>query len=167
MVLYIFRRLIQLVPLLFFVSALIFFLLYSMPGDPLYRMLEGIPNLRAEDYQRLRSLYGLDDPVYIQYWKWLWQMLQLNPGYSREFGQPVFDVIAPTLKNTLVLTLSAVVIGKMLAVLFGIFSAVKQYSIWDYVLTTFTFVGYSIPAFWLALMMIIVFAVKLGWLPTS
>lgn len=155
------------VPLLFFISVMIYFLLYLMPGDPLYSMLQDVPHIRAEDYQRLRKLYGLDDPVYIQYWKWLWQMLQLNPGYSREFGQPVLDVITPTLKNTLVLTITAVIIGKGLAVLFGIFSAVKQYSIWDYILTVFTFVGYSIPAFWLALMMIIVFAVKLGWLPTS
>jgi peptide/nickel transport system permease protein len=164
---YVIRRFIQMVPLLFVISVLIYLLLYLMPGDPLYSMLQDVHLVRAEDYQRLRALYGLDDPVYIQYWKWLWQMLQLNPGYSREFGQPVFDVIAPTLKNTLVLTLSAVVIGKILAVLFGIVSAVKQYSIWDYALTVFTFVGYSIPAFWLALMMIIVFAVKLGWLPTS
>lgn len=155
------------IPLLFFISVMIYFLLYLMPGDPLYSMLQDVPHIRAEDYQRLRKLYGLDDPVYIQYWKWLWQMLQLNPGYSREFGQPVLDVITPTLKNTLVLTISAVLIGKVLAVLFGIFSAVKQYSIWDYMLTVFTFVGYSIPGFWLALMMIIVFAVKLGWLPTS
>ena len=83
-----------------------------MPGDPLYRMLEGVPNLRPQDYERLRKLYGFDDPVYIQYWKWLWQLLQLNPGYSREYGQPVIDIILPALKNTLVLTISAVVIGK-------------------------------------------------------
>lgn len=86
MVFYIFRRLVQLVPLLFFVSALIFFLLYSMPGDPLYRMLEGIPNLRPEDYERLRKLYGFDDPFYIQYWKWLWQLLQLNPVIRASMG---------------------------------------------------------------------------------
>ena len=164
---YVVRRFFQMVPLLFFISVMIYLLLYLMPGDPLYSMLQDVHLVRAEDYQRLRKLYGLDDPVYVQYWKWLWQMLQLNPGYSREFGQPVLDVITPTLKNTLVLTITAVVIGKVLAVLFGIFSAVKQYSIWDYILTVFTFVGYSIPAFWLALMMIIVFAVKLGWLPTS
>jgi peptide/nickel transport system permease protein len=164
---YIFRRLIQLVPLLFFVSALIFFLLYSMPGDPLYRMLEGIPNLRPEDYERLRKLYGFDDPFYIQYWKWLWQLLQLNPGYSREYGQPVIDIIIPALKNTLVLTITAVVIGKLIAIALGIFSAVRQYSIGDYLLTALTFVAYSVPAFWLGLMMIILFSVKLGWLPTS
>jgi peptide/nickel transport system permease protein len=164
---YVIKRFFQMIPLLFFISVMIYFLLYLMPGDPLYSMLQDVPHVRAEDYQRLRKLYGLDDPVYIQYWKWLWQMLQLNPGYSREFGQPVLDVITPTLKNTLVLTITAVIIGKVLAVVFGIYSAVKQYSIWDYGLTVFTFVGYSIPAFWLALMMIILFAVKLGWLPTS
>lgn len=164
---YLTRRIIEMVPLLFFISALIYLLLYLMPGDPLYSMLEDVPNLRPEDYKRLRTLYGLDDPVYVQYWKWLWQVLQLKPGYSREYGQPVLDVILPALKNTLVLTLTAVVLGKFLAVLLGIFSAIRQYSIGDYLLTALTFMAYSVPAFWLALMMIIVFAVKLGWLPTS
>lgn len=167
MLFYVVRRLFQTIPLLLFVSALIFALLYSMPGDPLYRMLQDIPNLRPEDYDRLRKLYGFDDPFYVQYWKWLWQLLQLNPGYSREYGQPVFDIVWPALKNTLVLTVSAVVIGKVLAILLGIFSAVRQYSIGDYLLTGITFVAYSVPAFWLGLMMIIAFSVKLGWLPTS
>jgi peptide/nickel transport system permease protein len=167
MLLYIVRRLLQLVPLLFFISALIFLLLYLMPGDPIYRMLEGIPNLRPADYDRLRKLYGLDDPVYVQYWKWLWQLIQLNPGYSREYGQPAIDIILPALKNTLVLTLSAVVIGKTVAILLGIFSAVRQYSIGDYLLTGLTFIAYSVPAFWLGLMLIIAFSVQLGWLPTS
>jgi peptide/nickel transport system permease protein len=167
MVLYVIRRLLQTVPLLLFISALIFLLLYLMPGDPIYRMLEGIPNLRPADYERLRKLYGFDDPVYVQYAKWLWQLIQLNPGYSREYGQPVIDLILPALKNTLVLTVTAVVIGKSVAILLGIFSAVRQYSIGDYLLTGLTFVAYSVPGFWLGLMMIIVFSVKLGWLPTS
>lgn len=167
MLFYVLRRLFQTVPLLLVISALIFTLLYLMPGDPLYRMLEGIPNLRPQDYERLRKIYGLDDPVYIQYWKWLWQLIQLNPGYSREYGQPVINMILPALKNTMVLTISAVVIGKLLAVVLGIFSAVRQYSIGDYILTAITFVSYSVPAFWLGLMLIILFSVKLGWLPTS
>jgi len=167
MFLYVIRRLLQTVPLLLFISALIFLLLYLMPGDPIYRMLEGIPNLRPADYERLRRLYGFDDPVYVQYGKWLWQLIQLNPGYSREYGQPVIDLILPALKNTLVLTVTAVVIGKSVAIVLGIFSAVRQYSIGDYFLTGLTFVAYSVPGFWLGLMMIIAFSVKLGWLPTS
>src|SRR5438309_7022933 len=154
MLLYIVKRLFQTIPLLLVISALIFTLLYLMPGDPLYRMLEGIPNLRPEDYERLRRLYGFDAPIYVQYGKWLWQLLQLNPGYSREYGQPVFDIIWPALKNTLVLTVAAVVIGKLLAIVLGIFSAVRQYSIGDYILTAVTFVAYSVPAFWLGLMLI-------------
>jgi peptide/nickel transport system permease protein len=164
---YLLRRTYQLVPLLLVISAFIYLLLYLMPGDPLYRMLEDVPNLRPQDYERLRKIYGLDDPVYIQYWKWLWQLILLNPGYSREYGQPVNEIILPALKNTLVLTISAVVIGKVLAILLGIFSAVRQYSIGDYILTAITFISYSVPAFWLGLMLIILFSVKLGWLPTS
>ena len=164
---YLLRRTYQLVPLLLVISAFIYLLLYLMPGDPLYRMLEDVPNLRPQDYERLRKIYGLDDPVYIQYWKWLWQLILLNPGYSREYGQPVIEIILPALKNTLVLTISAVVIGKVLAILLGIFSAVRQYSIGDYILTALTFISYSVPAFWLGLMLIILFSVKLGWLPTS
>ncbi|MGE5304058.1 MAG: ABC transporter permease [Alphaproteobacteria bacterium] len=167
MLLYVVRRLLQTIPLLLFISALIFLLLYLMPGDPIYRMLEDVPNLRPADYDRLRKLYGFDDPVYVQYAKWLWQLIQLNPGYSREYGQPVIDLILPALKNTLVLTISAVVIGKSVAILLGIFSAVRQYSVGDYLLTGLTFVAYSVPGFWLGLMMIITFSVKLGWLPTS
>lgn len=167
MLFYVTRRLLQTVPLLVFISALIYLLLYLMPGDPLYRMLEDVPNLRPQDYERLRKLYGLDDPIYLQYWKWLWQLIQLNPGYSREYGQPVIEIIVPALKNTLVLTVIAVIIGKAVAILLGIFSAVRQYSIGDYLLTALTFIAYSIPAFWLGLMMIIAFSVKLGWFPTS
>ena len=164
---YLIHRTIQIVPLLFVISAFIYLLLYLMPGDPLYRMLEDVPNLRPADYERLRKLYGLDDPVYVQYWKWLWQLILLNPGYSREYGQPVIDIILPALKNTLVLTITAVVIGKVAAILLGIFSAVRQYSVGDYILTALTFISYSVPAFWLGLMLIIAFSVKLGWLPTS
>ena len=167
MLYYVTRRLLQTAPLLVFISALIYLLLYLMPGDPLYRMLEDVPNLRPQDYERLRKLYGLDDPIYVQYWKWLWQLIQLNPGYSREYGQPVIEIIVPALKNTLVLTVIAVIIGKAVAILLGIFSAVRQYSIGDYLLTALTFIAYSIPAFWLGLMMIIAFSVKLGWFPTS
>ena len=167
MLYYVTRRLLQTVPLLVFISALIYLLLYLMPGDPLYRMLEDVPNLRPQDYERLRKLYGLDDPIYVQYWKWLWQLIQLNPGYSREYGQPVIEIIVPALKNTLVLTVIAVIIGKAVAILLGILSAVCQYSIGDYLLTALTFIAYSIPAFWLGLMMIIAFSVKLGWFPTS
>lgn len=167
MLAYVARRLLQTLPLLLAISALIFTLLHLMPGDPLYRMLEGIPNLRPQDLDRLRRIYGFDDPVYVQYAKWLWQLVQLNPGYSREYGQPVFEIIVPALKNTLVLTIAAVVLGKLIAIALGIFSAVRQYSLGDYLLTATTFVAYSVPAFWLGLMLIILFSVKLGWLPTS
>src|SRR5262249_10293614 len=167
MLVYVARRFLQIVPLLLFISALIFMLLYLMPGDPLYRMLQDIPRLRAEDYDRLRRLYGFDDPVYIQYWKWLWQLIQLNPGYSTEYGQPALAIIWPAPEHPLVLSFSAVVVGQFVVIILGFYSHGREYSIGDYLLSGLTFLAYSVPGCWLGLMMIIVFSVKLGWLPTS
>ncbi len=139
-----------------------------MPGDPLLAMLKsGDKVYTPEQYLRLRESWGVDDPFYIQYFKWSWQLLQGNMGHSRYYGMPVNSLIFPRLVNTIILTLSAVVIGKSIAVLLGIYSAVKQYSLGDYAFTTFVFFGYSAPNFWLALMFVILFSVTLGWLPTG
>src|SRR5439155_1655341 len=111
---------------------LVFSLLTSMPGDPLDRMLEDNPDFTYEDYMRLRSIYGLDDPVYIRYFKWAGQVLQGNLGYSRQYKIPVQNLVLPRLNNTLILSIMALVFALVVALALGIISAVKQYSFIDY-----------------------------------
>lgn len=164
---YLAQRLIQLVPLLVAVSVMVFVLLHLMPGDPLYTMISELPNATQEDYLRLRNLYGLDDPIYVRYLKWVGQVVQGNLGFSVENHLPVLDLILPRLRNTLILTVSAMLIGKTLAILIGIYSALRQYSPGDYLATAFAFFGYSVPGFWFGLMLIMLFAVHLGWFPTG
>lgn len=165
---YVIHRLVQMVPLLIIISVIVYALLVNMPGDPLLAMLKsGDRVYTPEQYLRLREAWGLDDPFYIQYFKWSWQFLQGNLGYSRYYKMPVETLIFPRLVNTLILTLSAVIIGKSIAIVIGIYSAVKQYSFRDYTFTTLVFFGYSAPNFWLALMFVILFSVILGWLPTG
>src|SRR6266511_5113283 len=114
------------IPLLVLVSILVFALLTSMPGDPLDRMLEDNPDFTYEDYMRLRAIYGLDDPVYIRYFKWAGQVVQGNLGYSRQYKIPVQNLVLPRLQNTLTLTLLAFVVAITLALTLGIMSAIKQ-----------------------------------------
>src|SRR5205823_4698216 len=118
-----------------------------------------------EDYVRLRAIYGLDDPFYVAYFKWAAQVVQGNLGYSRQYKIPVGQLVGPRLQNTLTLTTLAFVIALFSALFLGIISAVKQYSIVDYASMGLTFVGSSLPGFWLGLMLIILFSVQLHWLP--
>ena len=164
---YLVRRLDQMVPLLVLISMLVYGLLRAMPGDPLYAMLREVPSTTAEDYERLRSLYGLDEPVAVQYAKWVWQFVQGRPGYSRYLGMPVMDIVLPRLANTLILTLIAITLGQTVAILLGIYSAVRQYSPGDYLSMGLAFFGFSVPGFWLGLMLVMIFAVQLRWLPTG
>jgi peptide/nickel transport system permease protein len=155
------------VPLLVMMSFILYGALNLMPGDPLYRMLRDIPNATPDDYTRLRTLYGLDDPFWLRYLKWLWLFVQGQPGYSLQYNVPVMDLVGPRVVNTLLLSVSALVLGKSIAIVVGAYAAVRQYSMFDYVSMALAFVGYSIPGFWLALMLIVVFAVNLQWLPAS
>src|SRR5262245_63731548 len=90
---YIINRVVQMIPILIRISVLVFALLTSMPGDPLDQMLENNPDFTYEDYMRLRSLYGLDDPVYIRYFKWASQVVQGQLGYSRQYKIPVQNLV--------------------------------------------------------------------------
>jgi peptide/nickel transport system permease protein len=159
------HRILQMIPLLVLVSILAFALLKSMPGDPLDRMLEDNPDFTYEDYVRLRAIYGLDDPFYVAYFKWATQVVQGNLGYSRQYKIPVQNLVLPRLQNTMTLTLTAFVFAITAALTLGILSAVKQYSIIDYTSMGLTFIGSSLPGFWLGLMLIILFSVQLHWLP--
>jgi len=162
---YILHRIVQMIPLLMLISVLVFGLLTSMPGDPLDQMLEDNPDFTYEDYMRLRALYGLDDPIYIRYFKWASQVVQGQLGYSRQYKIPVQNLVLPRLQNTLILSITALVVALSVALLLGIVSAVKQYSVIDCGSMAFAFFGFSVPGFWLGLMLIVLFSVNLHWLP--
>jgi peptide/nickel transport system permease protein len=159
------HRIVQMIPILVLLSVLVFSLLTSMPGDPLDRMLEDNPDFTFEDYMRLRQIYGLDDPVYIRYFKWASQVVQGQLGYSRQYKIPVQNLVLPRLQNTLILSITALILALSVALALGIISAVKQYSVIDYASMGFAFFGFSVPGFWLGLMLIVLFSVNLHWLP--
>ncbi|MEJ2171581.1 MAG: ABC transporter permease [Woeseiaceae bacterium] len=148
-------------------SFVIYSLIGLMPGDPIDLMISANPNMTAADAAALRELYGLDLPVYERYWNWLTTALSGDLGYSRLFGQPVLDVLIPALKNSVVLMGTAFVLAVCIAIPVGTFAASKPRSALDYGVNLFAFAGISIPSFWLALMLIIVFGVFLGWLPAG
>lgn len=166
---YIIRRLLWMVPILLGVSIICFTLLKAAPGDHVSVMMAQArasgQSLTAQDREHLRQQYGLDRPIYMQYTDWLGQVLRGNLGISSRTNAPVSEVILSRLPNTIKLTGTALILTLLIALPLGILSAVKQYSRLDYFLTTFNFVGISVPQFWLALMLLYFFGVTLGWLP--
>ena len=168
---YIVRRLLWILPLLFGVSLVCFALLKSAPGDPVSAIRAQSRSsgqiIQASDMEALREQYGLNDPVYVQYFDWLSLAARGNFGYSTRQNAPVVDVVMDRLPNTMKLAGISLILTLVIALPLGILSAVKQYSKTDYFLTFFNFVGISIPQFWLGLMLVYIFAVNLGWFPTT
>ncbi|MDJ0760795.1 MAG: ABC transporter permease [Woeseiaceae bacterium] len=160
-------RLLQSLVVLVIMSFVIYALIGLMPGDPIDLMISANPNMTAADAAALRAIYGLDLPIYERYWNWLTAALQGDLGYSRLFGQPVLDVLLPALGNTVILMGTAFTLAVMVAIPIGTLAASKPRSAVDYGINLFAFAGISIPSFWLALMLIIIFSVSLGWLPAG
>ena len=154
---YIVRRLIFSIPLLIGVSLILYFLMRAVPGGPLAVYAQN-PHLRAEDLARIKQQMGLNDPVGIAYLKWLGQILQGNLGVSIFTGLPVAQVIGDRLPNTLVLMTLSTVLSLIVGVVVGVISAIKQYSKFDYAVTTLSFFGYSMPTFWFGILMMMFFA---------
>ncbi|MDR7568211.1 MAG: ABC transporter permease, partial [Armatimonadota bacterium] len=165
MIRYLVRRLLQMVPLVFGISVLLFLVLVMAPGDPTDLLLAGNPKVRAEDIRLLRKIYGLEDPLPVRYLKWLRAAVRGDFGYSRIYKVPVMDLIAERLGNSLWLTVPSFLLAVAVAVPVGIYSALHQYSRVDYAATFFAFFGVSIPAFWFGILLIYLFAVQLRWLP--
>jgi len=153
--------------LLLVMSFVIYILLGLMPGDPIDLMVSGNPNMTSADAERLRRIYGLDQPLLDRYGNWLWQALQGDFGYSRTHGKPVLEILWDRLSNTLLLMGLSFSLALLLALPIGVVAAMKPHSSIDHGVNLFCFVGISIPHFWLALLLIIVFAVFLGWLPAG
>ncbi|MBI4790412.1 MAG: ABC transporter permease [Chloroflexi bacterium] len=157
---YIIRRLLQAIPLLFVISVLVFALIQIAPNNPLSAM-QNNPNISQEDLLRLEEEYGLRDPLPVKYGKWLSQILRANWGDSFVTHRPVLTEIGERLPNTLYLSGIAFLLALIISIPIGIVSAVRQYSLFDHVVTTIAFMGQSIPIFWFGLILIIVFAVNI------
>ena len=144
---------------------MLFFLLRALPGDPA-QVIAG--ELATQDeVERIRQQLGLDEPVYVQYAKFLSRIVRFDLGTSTRTQYPVTQEIAPRLLNTVILALAATILACLLGVPAGIVAAVKPYTTMDMVVTALALFGMSMPAFWLGLMLIIIFSVKLKLLPVG
>jgi peptide/nickel transport system permease protein len=157
------RGLISIVTLIA-ISMVVFSILALAPGDPLSGFANN-PNVPPELRQRLRRQLGIDDPIHQQYAKWANQYVRGNWGQSYTSRSPVREYVMGRLPVTIAILGSAFVLGLLVAIPVGVISALKQYSLFDQFATTFAFLGFSIPTFFSGLLLIIIFSVKLDWLP--
>jgi peptide/nickel transport system permease protein len=159
------KRIIQLIPTLFFVSILIFSLQHLLPGDPALVMAgeERDPDVIAH----IRAQYRLDQPIPVQYIYWVKGVLAGDFGESLRIKMPVRELIAQKLPVTMQLASMAIVIAFLVGIPAGIVSAVKKGTLWDYGANLFALWGISTPNFWLGIMLIFLFSIELGWLPAS
>ncbi len=148
-------------------SILMFTLLVFTPGDPVELIAASNPDIKPEDVKELRAYYGLDDPVYVRYFKWARSVLKGDLGYSRTYGTPVTKIIGERLQNTMTLLATAVAVAFVIGVTAGIYSALHQYSVADYAVTIAAFAGHSVPVFWQGIVFILLFAVWKPWFPAG
>ncbi len=187
MIAYTLRRLLQIVPLLLAASIVIFTLLTLQPGDPLDELRQQNPQLTAEQLKELERAYGLDQPIYIRYFKWLyrvamkpfaestfdlnfpfWHLQAPDFGQSRTYAQPAAQYIfSERMPKTLALSGIALLVALLVAIPVGIVSAVRQYTLTDYSITFFSFVGFSTPVFFLGILLLYFFAIVLPEHPIS
>ncbi|MGR3635071.1 MAG: ABC transporter permease [Shimia sp.] len=174
------RRLILAIPTLLFISLIIFLLLELAPGDPMAQVPLTVP---PEVKEKMRQALGLGEPMHVRYWKWLVQFFWIEPQvlFDHYFGtafsegklrviswqhrSPVMDVVVERLPQTLWVVGLSYIVGILIALPIGIYSAYKQYSIFDQAGTFITMIGYSIPPFFTGPLIIVLFSVQLGWFP--
>ena len=165
---YFIRRLLYLVPVLLFISFLSFSLIYIAPGDPAEIMMTSPGGgVNEEAVEAFRIAHGLDQPLYVQYFNWLKNAVTGDFGYSYMSEQPVFETVLNAFGNTLTLAVLGLIIALAIAIPAGILSAVKNNTIIDSICRFFALIGVSIPNFWQAYLMIVIFSVMLHWLPAS
>ncbi len=166
---YVFKRLLQAIPLLIGIATITFFIIHIAPGDPMdvYMEKQYRKEVDPQVIELLRKKYGLDQPLPVQYVKWMGNLAHGDLGESFRYRRPVASLLAERIPYTLQLTVLALLLDALIGITLGIISAVKQYSAVDKITTLGSLVIYSIPGFWLAVMLVLVFAVNLGWLPTS
>ena len=165
---YVIRRLLQGIVVVFLISIATFGILHLTPGDPVYILIgeTGRTQLTPQQIQQIRHYWGLDRPLYVQYFTWIGHMAHGSFGESViQIGTPVNTIIWRAAPVTVKLNVFALIIAIGIAVPAGIVAGVKQYSVFDYFSNVGATLGVSLPSFWVSLMVIILFALKLGWLP--
>jgi peptide/nickel transport system permease protein len=162
---YIAKRILYIIPISLGVSLVCFCLVYLAPGDPVAALIP--PDASAADIATIKQLYGFDQPIPVQYLKWLWRALHGDLGISLQTNRPVLDEVSHSLWNTVEISLGAVVIAFIVALLFGTIAAYYRGKLADRTATWVSALGVSIPNYWLGIVLIIVFAVKLRWLPAT
>lgn len=164
---YILKRLLIMIPIIFIISLLLFLICHSMPGDPLasyINMENPDPTLNLD---ALREMYGLNGPWYQQYISWIGELLKGNLGYSITFKRMLADFLPYYIGNSLMLNVFAFILAFLIAIVVGIKSAVKRYSAFDNFWTVFSIFGISMPSFFLAMILLFIFVINLGWFPFS
>ncbi|WP_029029722.1 ABC transporter permease [Salinarimonas rosea] len=163
--LYIAKRVAALVPILFGLTLIVFFIMALIPGDPALAILGAYAT--PDNVARLNAQLGLDQPLPVQYVTWLTNLLQGDLGRSYSLNRPVLDEVLERFSATAILAGAALVLCTIFGLLAGIVSAVRQYGLADKAVTLAVLVGISMPSFWLGLLLILLFAVELRWLPAS
>jgi peptide/nickel transport system permease protein len=161
---YLLRRLLIAIPSLLGISAVLYTVLALAPGDP-FQELATNPNVPPEVQEALRRKFGLDDPVYVRYFRWLTAMLQGDWGYSFVSRVDVDTLILQRLPTTLIVIGSSQILALLIALPVGIYAATRPYSVFDQIANTLAFVGFSLPTFFTGLLLILVFSIWLDWLP--
>jgi peptide/nickel transport system permease protein len=165
---YILRRLLLSIPLLVGISLVSFLMMHMAPGGPIGAVTDMNPKATAESRARLQAYYGLDQPLHVQYGRWLARMATLDFGESfSQDGRPVSEKIRERIPITLTINVLSMALIFLVAIPVGVYSAVRKGSLFDRISTVTVFTGFAIPTFWLALLLMILFGVKLGWLPIS
>ena len=176
MLAYLFKRLLEIIPTLFGITLISFFIIHLAPGKPTDIFAELNPKITPEARERLEKLYHLDKPVIVQYGLWLKKIARFDFGESfssdhRPVIEKIWDSKKPLIERRLFVTfminLLSLVVILLVALPLGIFSATHQNSLWDKIATTTVFIGFAMPTFWLALLLMILFGVELHWLPIS
>jgi peptide/nickel transport system permease protein len=165
---YLIQRIAMLFPLLIGITLITFVVIHLAPGEPVEMQTAMNPKATAQTRQRLREFYGLDKPLHVQYATWLGRLARLDFGRSfAPDNRPVVDKIKERIPVTLSLNLIALVLEFGIALPIGILAATRRNSLIDKGITLFVFIGFAVPTFWLALLLMYLFGVKLGWLPIS
>src|SRR3989338_86635 len=168
MLIYLFKRLLEMIPTLIGITIISFLIIHLAPGKPTDILADLNPKMTPEARERLEKYYGLDKPIHEQYWMWLKRVVKLDFGDSFSTDRrPVWTKVKERLPITILINSLALILIFMIAIPIGVSSAVRPYSLYDKITTVIVFIGFAIPTFWLALLLMILFGVNLHWLPIS